>query len=168
MVESLRERFGRAKGMVIAEYKGMTVAEMSELRGALRDADVEFKVVKNTLARLASEDTPVASARDAFRGPVGVALGYADAVKAAKGVFEYAKKNQKLRITGGVVEGAFYGPEELKAIAELPPREAMLSVIGGLMQAPASKMARLLAATVARLGYGLHALRDARAAQGGQ
>lgn len=156
----LKERFARAKGLVVTEYKGMTVAELGELRDALRGSAIEYKVIKNTLARLAAEETPAGAAREAFTGPVAVALGYDDAARVAKDVFEFAKKNPKLKVTGGVVEGTFYGPAELKAIAELPPREVLLSMLAGTMQGVTSTMARLLAATVARFGYALRALGD--------
>jgi large subunit ribosomal protein L10 len=150
---------------VVTEYKGMTVAEVVELRDALRGSAIEYKVIKNTLARLAAEETPAAAAQEAFTGPVAVALGYGDAAKVARDVFDFAKKNQKLKVTGGVVEGIFYGPAELKAIAELPPREVLLSMLAGTMQGVSSKMARLLAATVARFGYALNALGDKKAGQ---
>jgi large subunit ribosomal protein L10 len=153
--------------MVITEYKGMTVAEISGLREELRGSEVEYKVVKNTLARLAAEDTPVAVATDHFKGPVAVALGYDDPIRVAKSIFDFAKKNQKLKVTGGVVEGTFYGPEDLKALAELPPREVLLGMLAGAMQAPAAKMARLFSATVARFGYALNALKVKKAAEGG-
>lgn len=161
-VETLKEKFLRAKGMVITEYKGMTVAEISELRDSLRGASVEYRVIKNTLARIAAEGTPVAPARDSFTGPVGIALSYGDAVQAAKGVLDFTKKNQKLKVTAGVIEGSFCASEELKAIAELPPREVLLSMTAGVLQAPASKMARLLQATVCGFAYGLSALKEKR------
>lgn len=162
-VQTLKEKFLRAKGMVITEYKGMTVAEISELRDSLRGGAVEYRVIKNTLARIAAEDTPVAPARDSFRGPVGIALSYDDAVQAAKGVLEFTKKNQKLKVTAGVIEGSFFSSGDLKAVAELPPREVLLSMTAGVLQAPLSKMARLLQATVCGFAYGLSALKEKRA-----
>lgn len=158
LLNSLREKFSRAKGMVITDYKGMTVAEMAELRRQLRGSDVEFRVVKNTLLRIAVRDTALAPAEGSFKGPVGIAIGYGDPVAAAKDVFEFAKKNQKLKVTGGVIENAFYPSEELKAVAALPPRPVMLGILAGALQAPLSQMARLLAASMSNMAYALDAL----------
>jgi large subunit ribosomal protein L10 len=161
-IAGLKEKFSAAKGAVLTDYKGLTVAEMSELRDTLRGASIEYKVVKNTLARLASEETPLAVARESFSGPVGVALGYDDAVAVAKAVLEFAKKNDKLKVTSGVIEGELCPAERLKDIAKLPSREGLLSMMAGGFQAPAGQMARLLYATVARMGFALGALREKR------
>ncbi len=152
--------------MVITDYKGMTVSEMTEFRDTLRKASVEYRVVKNTLARIAIEETPVKSAKDSLTGPVGIAMGYDDAVAVAKSVLEYAKKNAKLKVTSGVIEGTYCDPGGLKAISSLPPREVLLSAMAGAFQAPAGKMARLLSATVARMGFALGALREKREKEG--
>lgn len=162
-ISGLKEKFEAAKGLVITDYKGLTVAEMNELRDTLRSASIEYRVVKNTLARIASADTPVAAARDSFTGPVGVAIGYDDAVAVAKAVLEFAKKNDKLKVTSGVIEGELCAADKLQSIAKLPSREVLLSMIAGSLQAPASKMARLLSATVTQMGYAMNALREKRA-----
>lgn len=162
-IAGLKEKFSAAKGVVLTDYKGLTVAEMNEFRDTLRGESIEYRVVKNTLARIASEETPMAAARESFSGPVGIALGYDDAVAVAKTVLEYAKKNDKLKVTSGVIEGEFCPAERLKDIAKLPSREGLLSMMAGGFQAPAAKMARLLNATVAQMGYALGALREKRA-----
>ncbi len=149
--------------MVITDYKGMTVAEMTEFRDALREASVEYRVVKNTLARIAVADTPVRAVGESLAGPVGIAIGYDDAVGVARAVLDYAKKNEKLTVRSGVIEGAFCDLDRLRAISNLPPREVMLGMLAGGLQGPAAKMARLLSATVARMGYALDALREKRA-----
>ena len=139
--------------MVFTDYKGLTVAELFDLRRLLHSSSIEYKVVKNTLARAASNDTPVSVAGETFKGPVGVVIGYKDSVSVAKKVFEYVKKNEKLKVSGGVVEGRLYSRDEIKSLAALPPREVMLGMIAGLMQAPATKMARALSATVSTFAY---------------
>lgn len=140
----------------------MTVAEMSELRRLLRSGGVDYQVVKNTLARIAAEDTPVSVARETFKGPLAIALGYDDPVAAAKKVLEFSKKNDKLKLRGGVVEGRLLGASDVKAVAELPPRPVLLSMMAGAFQAPLSKLAGALAATVGSLGHAMHALRAKR------
>lgn len=162
-VEALKKKFERARGVMVTHYQGLTVAEITELRNTLRKSEMEYKVVKNTLARIAAEGTPAASAQPHFKGPVGLVITYTDAAQAAKAALKYAKTNEKLKVVGGVVEGNYYDAAALKRIAALPPREVLLSMMAGTFQAPASQMARLLAATVARMGYALTALKEKKA-----
>ncbi len=157
-LEELKENFGRVKGAVIAQYSGMTVAELTDLRGALRADGVSFKIVKNTLARIASEGTPMACAKDKFEGPVGLAIGYEDPIAVAKGIIRYSAKNEKLKPMAAVVEGQLVDAAELKSIASLPARPVLLSMMAGAFSAPASKMAGALNATVASMGHAFSAL----------
>lgn len=150
----------------MTDYKGMTVADLSVLRRLLRSADVDYRIVKNTLARIASQDTPISVAKDAFKGPVAVAIGYKDPVMTAKKVIEFSRKNEKLKLSGGVIDGRLYDVNEVKAIAALPPREVLLSMIAGAFQAPSSKMAAALAATVSSFAYAMTALKTRKEAQG--
>lgn len=165
LIADLKERFKKANTVVFTDYKGLTVAELFDLRRLLHSSSIEYKVVKNTLARAASSDTPVAVAGETFKGPVGVVIGYKDPVSVAKKVFEYVKKNEKLKVSGGVVEGKLYGKDEIKSLAALPPREVMLSMIAGLMQAPATKMARALSATVSTFAYAAQNLKTKKESQ---
>ena len=160
MVAELKDKFMRAKGMVLTDYKGMTVAEMTGFREALRKSDIEYRVVKNTLAKIAVEETQVAAVRDDFKGPVGIAISYEDSVKVAKAVLEFAKKSGNLDVTCGIVDGDFCGPEQLKAIAALPPRDVLLGMLAGTMQAPTARMAGLLNASLCSFLYALSALKD--------
>ncbi len=150
--------------MVFTDYKGMTVAELTELRRLLRKSSLDYRVVKNTLAKIASKDTRIGVAAEVFKGPVGIAIGYDDPVLAAKKVLEFTKTNEKLQITGAVVEGKFCQRAEVKAIAELPSREVLLSMLVGVMQAPLSKMASGLAATVSSFAYAMEAIKNKKSA----
>jgi large subunit ribosomal protein L10 len=163
-IEELRKKFSEAKAVILTDYKGMTVAELSELRRLLRSSEVDYQVVKNTLARVASQDTAVSVAKDAFKGPVGIAIGYDDSVTTAKKVIEFSKKNEKLKLSGGVIDGRLYDAGEVKAIAMLPSREVLLSMMAGTFQAPLSKMAAALAATVSSFAYAVGALKSKREA----
>lgn len=151
---------------MFTEYKGMNIGEISELRNRLRAANIQYKVVKNTLARKASEGTSIAVGQEKFKGPMGVAMTEGDVAVLAKNVLEFSKQNNKLVITGAVMEGRLYDETALKAIATLPNREVMLSMMAGTFQAPASQMARLLNATVVRFAYAMTALKEKRAASG--
>lgn len=142
------------------------MAEMTELRNQLRQAGVQYKVVKNTLARLAAKGTPLEPASGHFTGPVGIAVGFDDAMKVAQGVVRYSDKSEKLKLLAAVVEGSLVEGAEVKAVAGLPPREVLLSMIAGLMAAPLAKMARALSATVAGFGHAMNALTVKKEASG--
>ncbi|KWT86962.1 50S ribosomal protein L10 [Candidatus Magnetominusculus xianensis] len=165
VVANLNEKFARAKAVVLTDYKGMTVAELSALRVSLRSSAVEFKVVKNTLAQIAAKGTPVETEKDVFTGPVGVAIGYDDPTIVPKRVFESAKgKDAKLKVLGGFVEGRLYDAADLKKIADLPSKEVLLSQIAGCFSAPMGKMAGLLDATISKMVNALNALKEKRSA----
>lgn len=135
------------------------MAEISDLRTKLGGSATEYKVVKNTLAKIASKDTSVEAAKEAFSGPVAVALGYNDPVSAPKGLLEFSKANNKLKVICGVVDGRLCSAKEIKAVAELPPKEVLLSMLAGVMTAPLRKLGYGLSATNARLAYALSALK---------
>jgi len=160
VVSELQGKFERAKGVVFTDYRGLNVEEITGLRNSLREASLEYKVIKNTLAKRAAEGTPIHAARDILNGPVGIAVGYDDPVLLAKKVLDFSKKNNKLEIRGGIIEGGLYTPEQLKTISELPSREIQLSMLVGAMQSPLSKMAGVLTATISRFAYALQALKD--------
>lgn len=145
--------------MVFTDYKGLKVSELTELRNVLKGSSLEYHVVKNTLARIASADTSVSVAAEFFKGPVGVALGYDDPVTVVKQVLDFAKKNEKLKVRAGVVEGSVCSQDDLKAIASLPSRDVLLSMMAGTLQAPTSKLAAALNATVVGLAYALESLK---------
>ncbi len=168
VVSELQDKFQRAKGIVFTDYRGLNVEEITGLRNDLRSAELEYRVVKNSLARRAAEGTPVDSAKDIFSGPVGLAIGYDDPLLLVKKILEFSKANEKLEIKGGLVEGGVCSVEQLKAISALPPREVQLAMLIGAMQSPLSKFAGLLNATVTRFAYALEALKEKRAAAGAQ
>lgn len=160
----MRNEFDRAKAIIFTDYRGLTVAELSELRKILREKDVKYRVVKNTLAKIASQGTPVASASSTIKGPAGIAISYKDPVLTVKKVLEYSKKNEKLKISSGIIEGKLYAFEDIKAIAELPPKEVQLSILAGVFQAPLSKCAAALSATINKFIYAMNALKNKREA----
>lgn len=159
VIEELKKKFSEAKAVIFTDYKGMTVEELSELRRLLRSGGVDYMVVKNTIARIASQETPVKVAKDVFKGPVAVAIGYDTSFTAAKKVIEFSRKNEKFKLCSGVIEGKLYGLEEVKTIAGLPPREVLLSMLAGALQAPLSKLAGVLSATVSSFAYAMSAVK---------
>lgn len=140
----------------------MTVAELSEFRSLLREEAIKYRVVKNTLATIASRGTPVAVAQDSFKGPIGVVISYDDPVLTAKKVLEYSKKNEKLKVSSGIIEGKFCMLEDIKAVAVLPSRKVLLSMIVGLFQTSIGKFASALSATINSFAYAMEALKTKR------
>ena len=160
VVSELQKKFERAKGIVFTDYRGLNVEEITGLRDSLRDSALEYRVVKNSLARIAAEGTPVDQAKDILAGPIGIAVGYDDPVLVVKKVLEFNKSNDKLEIKGGVVEGSVFSFNDLKSISMLPPKEVQLSMLAGAMKAPTTKLAGLLSATVTKFAYAMEALKD--------
>lgn len=165
VIQELREGFNKARAIVFTDYRGMTVAELSELRSALREGKVEYRIVKNTLARIAAEGTSVSAVRDAFKGPVGIVMSYDDPVLAVKKILDYSRKNDKLKVGVGLIEGSVCAAQDLETVATLPPKAVLLSMMAGAFQSPLSKLGSLLQATMARFVHALQALKDKKSNQ---
>jgi len=148
---------------VFTHYCGLSVAEISDLRRNLHQVGVSFQVVKNSLARRAVEGTGFASAGDLFKGPTAVAYG-ADPVAVAKSVSEFSKKNELLKIRGGVLDGKLLDLSEVIALASLPGREVLLAKLLGSLQAPVSGFVRTLSEVPASFVRTLAAVRDQKEA----
>lgn len=133
-----------AQSVVVVDYRGLTVAEDTQLRKQLREAGVSYKVYKNTLVSRAVEGTEFESLRDSLEGPNAFAVSTEDATAPARVLAEFAKKAPKLEIKAGVVEGTFYDAEGMKAIASVPSREVLLSKLLGSLQSPITNLARVL------------------------
>ena len=145
-IDELHEKFARAKTAVITGYAGINVEQITELRSKLRASKVEYRVVKNTLARKAAEGTGLEPLKDHFVGPVGIALGFEDVVAPAKVLSEFSKTQAKLVLKVGVLDGKLLKQADIKALASLPSLNSLRGKIVGLLQAPASRIAVVLAA----------------------
>lgn len=156
VVSAVRQMFQDSVSVVVTHYSGMTVSEMTDLRGRMRQAGASYKVSKNRLTRLALADTNFKGIADMFTGPTGIAFS-ADPVAAAKVAVNYAKTNEKLVIIGGAYNGQVLDINGIKTLAELPSldelRAKLLSMlqtpatrIAGIMQAPAGQVARVIGA----------------------
>ncbi|WP_379163870.1 50S ribosomal protein L10 [Paenibacillus sp. sgz5001063] len=121
---------------VVVDYRGLNVAQVTELRKQLREAGVDFQVLKNTLVRRATAAAELTDLDAVLTGPTAVAFSETDAVAAAKILNDFAKKNDALKLKGGVVEGRVIDADQLKALAELPSREGLLSMLLSVLQAP--------------------------------
>lgn len=141
LVQEISEKLQASKSVVFVDYRGLDVAEVTELRKQLREAGVEFKVYKNTMMRRATEATNFADLNDKLVGPTAVAFGAEDVVAPAKIINEFAKKHEDLEIKAGIIEGTIASVEEVKALAELPSREGLLSMLLSVLQAPIRNLA---------------------------
>ena len=152
-VEDLKERLQGVKTVLLTEYRGLTVQQLSELRKQLRAVSAQYKVVKNRLAKIAISSSELDALSGQLTGPVGLIVSKDDPVAVAKAVSTFARTNQALTIKGGYVEGRVIAPEGLKALADLPSREALRSQLVGAIQGPLAQLVGLLQAPQRELAY---------------
>ena len=144
-VELLTEKLKRAKVAVLTDYRGLTVSQLQELRGKLRTGDVEYRVIKNTLARRAAEAAGVKALETELQGPVAIAFGYDDLSTPAKLINEFVRTTRlKLDITGGLVEGRVFSPDQVKQLADLPSRESLIAQLMGTLQSPVGQLVGIM------------------------
>ena len=144
IVQEISDNIKDAQSLVVVDYRGLTVAEDTELRKALREAGITYKVYKNTLVKRAIAGTEFESLSDSLEGPNAFAISTTDATAPARVLAEFAKKAPKLEIKAGVVEGTFYDENGMKAISSIPSREVLLGRLLGSMQSPITNFARVL------------------------
>lgn len=166
VVSEIKEKLGQASGVVLADYRGLTVAQVTQLRTQMRQAGVEYRVMKNTLVRRAAAELGVEGLDPYLKGPTAIAFG-ADPVAPAKVLTEFAKANKlkKFQIKAGVLEGKVIGPEGVKALADLPSREVLLTMVVRGMQAPLVGMVNVLQGPIRKMGYALEEVRKLKEAQ---
>ena len=138
----MNKEFKEASLVVVTHYLGLTVAEMTELRGKVREAGAKFRVTKNRITRLALAGTPYEGLADLMTGPTAVSTS-ADPIAAAKAVVQFAKKNEKIVVLGGVMNGQTLSADQVKALGDLPSLDELRGKIVGLLQAPAGQIARV-------------------------
>jgi large subunit ribosomal protein L10 len=136
VVEEIASKLRDSKGTVLADYRGLNVAQVTQLRKLCREAGVEFKVYKNTLARRAVAEVGIEGLDSYLEGPTAIAFSPADEVTAAKILNDFAKDNDALELKAGVVDGKVLNQDEIKTIASLPNREGLLSMLLSVLQAP--------------------------------
>lgn len=140
-VQEIAEKFKSAASVVVVDYRGLTVAQVTELRKQLREAGVEYKVFKNSLTRRAAEQEGFEGINEFLTGPNAIAFSNEDVVAPAKIINDFAKANDKLEIKAGIIEGNVASAEDVKALAELPSREGLLSMLLSVLQAPVRNFA---------------------------
>lgn len=144
LVAELHEKLQRASAAILTDFKGLTVASMTDLRDALAAEKIEYQVVKNTLMRLASTDTGIAALEPHLKGTNAVAIGYGDPAIPAKIIKKFAKTNEKLKIKAGALGSRLLDAQQVDALAELPPREELLAKLLGTLNAVPTSLVTVL------------------------
>ncbi len=168
-VAELTETFGRARLAIVTESAGLSVNQVTELRKQLRGAKAEYMVVKNTLAVRAAGGTILSGVTTYLKGPTGLVIGYDDPVLPAKILQDFIlaeKREQKIKITIGVLEGKLVQPVELAAVAKLPKKEVLIAMLLSAMQGPARGLVYTLSAVLSKFVRVIAAIQDKRKGEG--
>lgn len=163
VVDELGTRLRRMNSMFIAEYSGMTVAQITRLRRELRNIGVDFTVVKNTLLKIASEGTKAKILQDKFHGPNAIVCIYNDPVGAAKVVQNFSREVPQLKIKAGFLEDQALSPEDILKLSTLPPREVLITKFLGLLQSMPQRFVYVLSGNLSKLVYTLDAIKTQKA-----
>ncbi len=151
-VGEIEDRLRRARASVLTDYRGLTVKQLQDLRGRLRAQDVEYRVVKNTLARRAAVDLGHEDFTGLLKGPVAIAFSYEDISAPARLLAEFARQARlRLDIVGGLVEGRVMSGEQVRQTADLPSRDVLLAQLLGSLQAPVGQLVGTIQAPVQQL-----------------
>lgn len=162
-VELLTEKMQKAEGLVLADFSGLTVAEVNELRRKCREQAVEFRVVKNRLARRAAVAADIAALEDLLKGPTGIAFGTESPVEPAKVLTEFAKTHEKVSIKGGFVDGEVLDLAQVKALSDVPSRLELIAMIARGINSPATGLAGSLNAVMSSLARAIQAAAEKNA-----
>lgn len=166
IIKELNEKFSRVKTAVAVEFTKLNVDTVTRLRKKLRDGGVEYKVLKNTLARRAAKGTSLELVSDLFKGPIALAMSYTDVIAPAKILSEFIKDMEAIKVRAGVVEGKKIDAKGVHALAKLPALPELRAQILGMLNQPAGKVVRTIAAPGAQLARVLQARVDALGKQG--
>ncbi len=164
IVTQLHEDLKKSKIVIVTDYKGLDVAAVTKLRSQLTKENIDYRVIKNTLLRRASENTSVAVLNDMFKGPSAVAISYDDPVSSAKILTKFSEENNKLEIKGGVLDGKVLDANGIKALSSLPSRDVLLSQVLSAMNAVPTGIVQLLAAVPRNMMNVLNAIKEKKEA----
>lgn len=162
-IEHIKELSGKiktSKGIVLADYRGLTVDQDTQLRNALRKAKVEYRVIKNSIIRFAAKENGLDDMVKYLEGPTAFASCETDEITAAKVLSEYSKKFPKLELKAGVVEGKVIDADGVKALADLPPKEVLVATVLGTLKAPISGLVNVLNGNLRGLAVALNAIKE--------
>ena len=160
VVSDLHKRVEQFKAVVLTNYRGLNVEQMTQLRRRLREEKISYNVVKNTMMKLASKGTDLEKLVDYFEGPTAVAIAYGDPIPLAKILTEFQKTLPALEIKAVLVEGKVIPPSEVKSLASMPPREVIFAQVLGGIQTPAGQLAGTILSAVQQVLGAIHARAD--------
>lgn len=158
------EELLKDRDIIITDYRGLTVAELREIRQALREQSVDYKVVKNTLMKIAADKLDLKDLYEFLEGPSAIAFGGEDPVQVSKTILNFAKTHKALEVKGGLLEGKAVNQDQLKALAALPPKEVLIAQLLGTLQAPIGAFVRVIAAPTQSLVTALDRIREQKEA----
>lgn len=164
-VEELGEKIKKAQSFILADYRGINVEEVTRLRNDLRKADIEYKVVKNTLTRFAAKSNGLEDLLPHLEGPTAIAISYTDIVAPAKILNEYSKKNENFKLKAGYVEGKVIDSNGIKMLANIPSKEVLVSKALGSLKSPLAGMVNVLNANIRGLVIALNAAAEKQGAK---
>ncbi|MEP7361117.1 MAG: 50S ribosomal protein L10 [Chloroflexota bacterium] len=162
-VAALKEELSAAKATIVADYRGLTVADISAVRRSLRGHGIKYRVVKNRLAKIAAQEAGNTELAELLSGPSALAMGSGDEVALAKSFLDAIRPYRTVAVRGAVLGGRRVDADSVTRLATLPPREVLLGQLAGGMVAPLAHMASLFAAPLRNLGYALAQVADAKA-----
>jgi large subunit ribosomal protein L10 len=166
-VAELVEVLSNVDTAIVSDHRGLTVADLRKIRRQLRERDIEFRVIKNRIARIAAEQAGRAELVPLLTGPSALVTGGGEETALARSLLDALRPYRGLEVRGAAIKGTTYDATVVTRLATLPPRETLLAQLAGGMASPLSTMAGLLAAPLRNLGYGLAQLRDRREAASG-
>ena len=164
VVNDIKEKFEKANSVVLVDYRGLTVEQDTELRNKMREAGVEYRVLKNTMTKRALNDLGITCIDDLLAGPTAIAFGYEDATAPAKVISEFAKKNEQAEIKGGLLGKEAMDIAQVKYLASLPSKEELIAKMLGSMNAPITNFVGVLAAVPRALVCALDQIRQQKEA----
>jgi len=164
VVKEIVEKFQSAQSVVLVDYRGLNVEELDEFRSIARKESVDYKVYKNTMMRFAAKETGNEGLMEHLTGPTAVAFSNEDPVAAAKIVMEFSKKHKAMEVKGGLVGGKIISAEEIKDLADLPPKEVLVAKVLGGLNAPIAGFVGVLQANISGLARVLNQVQEQKEA----
>lgn len=159
IVKELNGIFSNVRSVVLADFRGLNVASLTVLRRHCKASSVNFRVVKNTLAKIASKDTPIEKLVEYFKGPVSIAISYDDDLMPAKVLVDYANKDSNLRVLGGLIGGKVINAEEVALCSKLSSKEVLLSKMLATIKSPISGFVQVMGGVLREFIYALEAIK---------
>ncbi len=162
-VKTIKEKFDKSSVVILTDYSGLTMAQLTKLRKKLRPSEAEFKVFKNTLITLAVKDMSLEGIDKLLKGSTAVVFGYKDQVQPTKALSDFIKENEKLSIKGGLLDGNLIDIKTISALSKLPSREVLLAKVAGGMKAPITNFVLDCKAIITKFAIAVNAVKEKKA-----